>query len=391
MKMLFLGLFLAASLCYLFFSFRFLIFYFIFKLRVLFFNRDMAAESIRKVQDILFRGGLATPSPPGSRPDSVSVSETRPDPGLTIQIPNSVAATPQKAPFKTHSRRGSSESLSNSKPQSYRELLKQKLGDKYRGAERFRLEEDGSKKKHWKRWGPYVSDRQWVRLPVFSRRIVVDRDHSQATVREDYSSNGDAWSNFPHEHARSRAYRWGEDGIAGISDNHQRLCFAVSFWNGADPILKERLFGLTGHQGNHGEDVKELYYYLDSTPTHSYMKFLYKYPQRRYPYEELVAENAHRTREVSEYEILDTDAFDEDRYWDIFVEVCNFVTFVNLCFQFVLYSMRKIPPMTSSFAAPRITAAQTLPHFTSFLSCGLGTLGRGLPSSPRCRPFASPK
>ena len=143
----------------------------------------------------------------------------------------------------------------------------------------------------------------------------------QATVREDYSANGDAWSHFPHEQARSRAYRWGEDGIAGISDNHQRLCFGLSLWNGEDPILKERLFGVTGHQGNHGEDVKELYYYLDSTPTHSYMKFLYKYPQRRYPYEELVSENQNRNRDVTEYEILDTDAFEGDRYWDVFVEV----------------------------------------------------------------------
>lgn len=143
----------------------------------------------------------------------------------------------------------------------------------------------------------------------------------QATVREDYSGNGDAWSHFPHSQARSRAYRWGEDGIAGISDNHLRLCFALAFWNGVDPILKERLFGVTGHQGNHGEDVKELYYYLDSTPTHSYMKYLYKYPQRPYPYDELVKENASRSRDVAEFEIMDTGIFDDDRYWDIFVEV----------------------------------------------------------------------
>lgn len=161
--------------------------------------------------------------------------------------------------------------------------------------------------------------------PVFSD--FSDLYYSQATVREDYSANGDAWSHFPHAHARSRAYRWGEDGIAGISDNHQRLCFGLSLWNGEDPILKERLFGVTGHQGNHGEDVKELYYYLDSTPTHSYMKFLYKYPQRRYPYEELVSENQNRSRDVSEYEILDSDAFDDDRYWDVFVEVRLFFVF----------------------------------------------------------------
>lgn len=143
----------------------------------------------------------------------------------------------------------------------------------------------------------------------------------QATVREDYSADGDAWAHFPHEHARSRTYRWGEDGIAGISDNHQRLCFSLSLWNGQDRMLKERLFGVSGPQGNHGEDVKELYYYLDSTPTHSYMKFLYKYPQKAYPYEDVVLENQHRGREVAEFEILDTDVFDEDRYWDVFVEV----------------------------------------------------------------------
>ena len=149
-------------------------------------------------------------------------------------------------------------------------------------------------------------------------------------MREDYSGNGDAWSHFPHEHARSRVYRWGEDGIAGISDNHQRLCFSLALWNGQDRILKERLFGVTGHQGNHGEDVKELYYYLDSTPTHSYMKFLYKYPQKAYPYEELVRENVNRDRNVSEFEILDTDAFDDDRYWDVFMEVCALVSVTSV-------------------------------------------------------------
>lgn len=156
----------------------------------------------------------------------------------------------------------------------------------------------------------------------------------QATVREDYSANGDAWSHFPHEHARSRAYRWGEDGIAGISDNHGRLNFSLSLWNEEDHILKERLFGVTGHQGNHGEDVKELYYYLDSTPTHSYMKFLYKYPQKAFPYDELVQENQHRDRDVSEFEILDTDVFDEDRYWDVFLEVRNLI--VGICAQILM-------------------------------------------------------
>ena len=192
----------------------------------------------------------------------------------------------------------------------------------YKSTEEKRLDEDGEKKKHWKRWGPYVSERQW------------------ATVREDYSGNGDAWTHFPHDQARSRTYRWGEDGLGGISDNHQRLCFSVALWNEKDPILKERMFGVTGHQGNscipklacgglirvdiagnHGEDVKELYYYLDSTPTHSYMKYLYKYPQREYPYERLVRESGQRSRDVTEFEITDTDAFDDDRYWDVFVEV----------------------------------------------------------------------
>ncbi|KAG0238069.1 hypothetical protein BGW42_007623 [Actinomortierella wolfii] len=163
-----------------------------------------------------------------------------------------------------------------------------------------RLAEANQMKKHWKRWGPYLSERQWV--------------------REDYSANGDAWSFFPHDHARSRTYRWGEDGLAGISDNHQRLCFSVALWNGKDKILKERLYGLTNNEGNHGEDVKELYYYLDNTPTHSYMKYLYKYPQNSYPYEQLVAENAKRSRREPEYEIIDTGIFNNDEYFDVFVE-----------------------------------------------------------------------
>ena len=142
---------------------------------------------------------------------------------------------------------------------------------KKKNAEQLRLEENYSDKKKWLEWGPYLSERQW------------------GTVREDYSSDGSAWDYFPHEQARSRAYRWGEDGIAGISDKHCAVCFSVAMWNGKDPILKERLFGLTGIEGNHGEDCKELYYYLDSTPTHSYMKHLYKYPQNEYPYTDLVA------------------------------------------------------------------------------------------------------
>jgi hypothetical protein len=165
-----------------------------------------------------------------------------------------------------------------------------------------RLTEARERTAHWKRWGPYVSERQW------------------GTVREDYSRDGSAWEYLPHDHARSRAYRWGEDGIAGISDNHQRLCFAWAFWNGRDPLLKERLFGLGGPQGNHGEDVKECYFYLDSTPTHSYMKYLYKYPQAAFPYQDLLEENRRRGRTAPEYELLDTGVFDEDRYWDILLE-----------------------------------------------------------------------
>jgi hypothetical protein len=154
----------------------------------------------------------------------------------------------------------------------------------------------------WKKWGPYLSERQW------------------GTVREDYSQDGNAWDYFSHDQARSRAYRWGEDGIAGISDDNQQLCFAVALWNGRDPILKERLFGLTNSEGNHGEDVKEYYFYVDSTPTHSYMKSLYKYPQREFPYRDLVETNGRRSREEFEYELLDTGVFDDDRYFDVFVE-----------------------------------------------------------------------
>jgi Mannosylglycerate hydrolase MGH1-like glycoside hydrolase domain len=169
-------------------------------------------------------------------------------------------------------------------------------------AETKRLEEAREQNAAWKKWGPYLSERQW------------------GTVREDYSENGDAWNFFTHDHARSRAYRWGEDGIAGISDDKQRLCFALALWNGQDPILKERLFGLTNSEGNHGEDVKEYYFYLDSTPTHSYMKTLYKYPQAAYPYSDLVETNRRRSRNESEYELLDTGVYNGDRYFDVFVE-----------------------------------------------------------------------
>jgi hypothetical protein len=165
-----------------------------------------------------------------------------------------------------------------------------------------RLYEDREKTAHWRQWGPYLSERQW------------------GTVREDYSAAGNAWDYFTHDQALSRAYRWGEDGLAGISDNHQRLCFALALWNGKDAYLKERLFGLTGNQGNHGEDVKEYYYYLDNTPTHSYMKFLYKYPQGAYPYHLLVEESRIRDRTKQEFELIDTGLFDQDRYFDVFVE-----------------------------------------------------------------------
>jgi hypothetical protein len=168
--------------------------------------------------------------------------------------------------------------------------------------EKTRLNDAKENQTPWKKWGPYVSERQW------------------GTVREDYSPNGDAWNFFTHDQSRSRAYRWGEDGIAGISDDKQHLCFAIALWNGKDPIIKERLFGLTNNQGNHGEDVKEYYFYLDNTPTHAYMKYLYKYPQATYPYDELVRVNGQRTRKEMEYELLDTGVFKEDRYFDVFIE-----------------------------------------------------------------------
>ena len=168
--------------------------------------------------------------------------------------------------------------------------------------EQNRLEEAREQKVPWKKWGPYLSERQW------------------GTVREDYSENGNAWDYFTHDQARSRAYHWGEDGLAGISDDKQRLCFALALWNGKDPILKERAFGLTNSEGNHGEDLKECYFYLDSTPTHSYMKYLYKYPQAAFPYDQLVLTNRGRSRQEFEYELINTGVFDEDRYFDVFVE-----------------------------------------------------------------------
>ena len=169
-------------------------------------------------------------------------------------------------------------------------------------AERKRLEENAKKEVPLVKWGPYLSERQW------------------GTVREDYSKNGDAWNYFPHDHARSRVYRWGEDGLGGISDIDQQLCFAVALWNGKDHILKERLFGLGNQEGNHGEDVKELYYYLDNLPTHYYMKYLYKYPQDAFPYLDLINTNKNRSRQEPEYEILDTGVFNDDKYFDVYVE-----------------------------------------------------------------------
>src|SRR5258706_13965730 len=169
-------------------------------------------------------------------------------------------------------------------------------------AEEQRLDEDSARTQNWKRWGPYLSERQW------------------GTVREDYSADGSCWTYFPHDMARSRAYRWGEDGLLGWTDRECRLCFALALWNGKDPILKERLFGLSNPEGNHGEDVKEHYFYLDSTPTHSYCKALYKYPQAAFPYAQLRDGNARRSRNEPELELADTGVFDDDRLFDVFVE-----------------------------------------------------------------------
>ena len=186
----------------------------------------------------------------------------------------------------------------------------------------------------WKKWGPYLSERQW------------------GTFREVYSEDGNAWNYFTHDQARSRTYCWGEDGLAGISDDNQQLCFALALWNGRDPILKERLFGLTNSEGNHGEDVKEYYFYLDSTPTHSYMKYLYKYPQQEFPYRDLVETNGPRSRQEMEYELLDTGAFDGDRYFDVFVEYA----------------------FTTGALRPR--------NFICFRHCGFGIPGRGTAKPP---------
>src|SRR5437773_349396 len=176
------------------------------------------------------------------------------------------------------------------------------MAEQAKTLEERRLEEDARRERNWKRWGPYLAERQW------------------GTVREDYSADGTSWDYFPHDHARSRAYRWGEDGLLGLTDREGRLCFALALWNERDPILKERLFGLTGPEGNHGEDVKECYFYLDATPTHSYLKALYKYPQREYPYARLVEENRRRGKHDAEFELVDTGVFDDGRYFDVTAE-----------------------------------------------------------------------
>ena len=196
--------------------------------------------------------------------------------------------------------------------------------------EQQRLENAG-----WKKWGPYLSERQW------------------GTVREDYSEHGEAWDYFPHDHARSRVYRWGEDGIAGISDDLQRICFAVTLWNGKDAILKERMFGLTGNEGNHGEDVKELYYYLDNTPSHAYMKHLYKYPQAAYPYADLVQTNRNRSKSELEYELLDTGLLNEGKYFDVFTEYAKNDT-EDLCIRITAHNRGNEVLASSSTVTPPI-------------------------------------
>jgi hypothetical protein len=224
-----------------------------------------------------------------------------------------------------------------------------------RSAERRRLEEDASRKRNWKRWGPYLSERQW------------------ATVREDYSANGQCWDYFPHDHARSRAYRWGEDGLLGICDRQCRLAFALALWNGRDSILKERLFGLTGHEGNHGEDVKELYYYLDATPSYSYTKSLYKYPQAAFPYRELVEENRRRGREEREYELLDTGVFGGNRYFDVFCEYAKAAP-DDLCIRITVFNR-----------GPETAALHVLPTLWFRNTWCWGRMGEGHTAKPVVR------
>ena len=222
--------------------------------------------------------------------------------------------------------------------------------------ESVRLAEDARRERNWKRWGPYLAERQW------------------ATVREDYSEGGSSWKDFPYEHSSGRAYRWGEDGLLGICDRECRLCFSLTLWNGADPFLKERLFGLTGPEGNHGEDVKECYFYLDSTPTHSYLKALYKYPQRAFPYQLLVAENARRGKGEPEYELLDTGIFDQDRYFDVFAEYAK-ATPDDILIR-----------ITVANRGPEAASLHLLPTFSFRNSWSWGRVGEGYWPRPRIAP-----
>ncbi len=208
-------------------------------------------------------------------------------------------------------------------------------------AEQKRLNDAREEGIPWKKWGPYLSERQW------------------GTVREDYSEDGNAWEYFTHDQSRSRAYRWGEDGLGGISDDQQRLCFAIAVWNGRDPILKERLFGLTNSEANHGEDVKEYYFYIDSTPTHSYMKYIYKYPQCEFPYRDLIDTNRKRSREEFEYELLDTGVFDR--------------TGISMC----SWNMLRTARMICLSVSPHTTAGRKRPDWFCCRRCGSGTRGLG--------------
>ena len=220
-------------------------------------------------------------------------------------------------------------------------------------AEAQRLAEADAHLQPWRKWGPYLSERQW------------------GTVREDYSADGDAWSSFPHDHARSRAYRWGEDGIGGFCDAKQHLCIAVALWNGKDPILKERMFGLSNREGNHGEDVKELYYYLDSVPTYSYARMLYKYPQTEYPYRTLVDENARRDKQQPEFELIDTGIFDDDRYFDVEIEYAK-ANAEDILLRITLHN--RGPEAAEIHVLPQVWFRNTWSWSASPNSCALETM-----------------
>ena len=219
-------------------------------------------------------------------------------------------------------------------------------------AEAKRLAEDAARTANWKRWGPYLAERQW------------------ATVREDYSPDGACWDYFPHDHSRSRAYRWGEDGLLGITDRECRLCFALALWNERDPILKERLFGLTGSEGNHGEDVKEEYFYLDSTPTHSYMKALYRYPQAEFPYARLVESNRRRGLEAPEFELADAGVFEQNRAFDVVAEYANLndacvgVGHHRACLGGAMTDSKNVRPPVSSVPSGAASRAEAAPDGT---------------------------